>query len=1115
MVPRPRAGHDHWGYQVERRVFISYASADRAWAEWVAWQLTDAGYATFLDVDDLSHGDALTSRLDGELRIADAVVALLSADRAPAGTELGAILSSDSVVIPVLVDDARLPPAFATLQAVSLTGLGAEEARKALLRAVRDPSPGDSPASDLIERGRLRQLGLAGPRLPGDTPRVWNLPPRNPRFTGRDDMLARLRQALTSNSPVVVRATGGMGKTQLAIEYAYRFAGEYELVWWIRAGRPGLITEQLAALAVRTGAVSADTPLAEAGEALKAELRTRSRWLLIFDDAAAPDALVPHLPEGAGHVLVTSYGPDRQNFATEFAVDTFTRAESIKLLRTKVPSLTTAEGDELASLLGDLPLALAQAAAVLGAGGAGDPGIDVREYVRLLAETHTRLDTGEEQLRSYSRSLGATIRLAVEHLREEGEEAATAFLFGCALLAPAAFPLHALPRSADRMPEPLADVLRSRAATARMLRQLSKHGLVRVHDGSLRLHTLTKSVLRDLLSDDERVTAARAADALLVTAMPQAEDEDDEAARERWTALMPHLLAIEPRDLATNLGRLTVCLACALLTDRGDPVTARDRLQQLHQAWVAELGVDHRQTLLAATYLAEALRRTGAEDRSLPLLEEVLRHQRRVRGEDDPETLAAASRLAVQLADAGRLPEARRLGEDTLGRRRRVLGEDHPLTLDTRANLALDLRALGDVQAARRLSEEVLVRRRRVLGEDHPDTLAAAAQLARLLGDLQLWGPALELAESTLARSRQVLGEDHPRSLDAVTDLARLLASSGHETAASRLAEDTLTRLQQLHGEHHPITERAARDLSSDSLRRHRALQPARGTGGDTSRKSPQPGEGSSTAHVVPPMNPARPVADQTRVWISYAPSDEGWAQWVAAALIEWDHQVTLQPVRPHEDDPRLLLDLALKSADVVVTLFSQAYFQESGSWTQSEWARLTLLDSVEQRRFVPVFVESVDLTLLPTALRTLVTPPLQELDEEAAQALLRYVMRRPGRPVPERDFPGTRTEPVIMSDSVLTRQLVNALERSAVISSRDGLDAWTGMMEPAVRARIPVRRDMPLRVQLINIVRTCMDFPGGLATLADALELLDPDSAEVREVRRIVDRIESRQEAP
>ncbi|MEU2629245.1 FxSxx-COOH system tetratricopeptide repeat protein, partial [Kitasatospora sp. NPDC007106] len=436
-----------------RRVdfFISHAGADRAWAEWVAWQLEDAGYTTELDYWDWAPGENFVLRMNQALDSGGRMLALFSAayfepDRFTTD-EWTAVLTVKDKMVPIRLDDAKAPSILGAIIAASIHSLEADAARAALLEAVRRalggrgrphqepgfPGPGGS--------GHLRRLGATGPRLPGSLPGVWNIPTRNASFTGRDELLVRLRAGLTTGSPVTVQAMhgrGGIGKTQLAIEYAHRFAGECELAWWIRAEEPALIGEQLTALAARIGAAPADATPAEAWEALAAELRTRSRWLLIFDNAEDPAALRPYLPGGTGHILITSRDPAWHTLAIPLDIDAFTRPESVALLRDRVPTLTDADADHLAQDLDDLPLALVQAAALLGGS------LTLAQYRDLLAaQISDLLDEGRPL--DYPLPLAAQIRLSHQRLAQESPQAA-ALLRACALLAPEPFPLDACTR---------------------------------------------------------------------------------------------------------------------------------------------------------------------------------------------------------------------------------------------------------------------------------------------------------------------------------------------------------------------------------------------------------------------------------------------------------------------------------------------------------------------------------------------------------------------------------------------------------------------------------------------------------------------------------------------
>ena len=179
----------------------------------------------------------------------------------------------------------------------------------------------------------------------GARPRVWNIPARNPGFTGRGGLLGQVRERLLAGDRAVVQALhgmGGVGKTQLAAEYAHRFAGTYDLAWWINAEQGGLIGDQVAALGLALGCVPPGAGAQTARAAVLAELRHRGRWLLVFDNAEDPADVAPWLPGGGGHVLITTRERGWDEVAAPVEMDVLARAESVAILQARVPALSGA-----------------------------------------------------------------------------------------------------------------------------------------------------------------------------------------------------------------------------------------------------------------------------------------------------------------------------------------------------------------------------------------------------------------------------------------------------------------------------------------------------------------------------------------------------------------------------------------------------------------------------------------------------------------------------------------------------------------------------------------------------------------------------------------------------
>jgi transcriptional regulator with XRE-family HTH domain len=597
-------------------------------------------------------------------------------------------------------------------------------------------------------------------------PRVWNIPARNPGFTGRDDLLTEVREQLLAGDKAVVQALhgmGGVGKTQLAAEYAHRFAGTYDLAWWINAEQGGLIGDQVAALGLALGCVQPGAGTEVVRAAVLAELRHRGRWLLVFDNAEDPADVAPWLPGGRGHVLITSRPRGWDEVAAPVEVDVLARAESVAILRTRVTMLSGADADRLAAELGDLPLAIAQAAGFM-----ADTGMAADEFLALLRTRAGQL-LAQRAPGSYPRSLAAATGLIADRLARQ-DPAAAELASVCAFLAPEPIPESLFTAAVSALPGELAARAADPLAWRQTLAHLTRQSLARIDHRGLQMHRLTQAILRERLTPAQATATRRYAEALLAASNPG--DPPNPVTWPDWARLTPHVLAADLAATDSPALRELARYTCWYLIERGDPRTAHDLVNGLRQHWRDRLGENHEHTLTAAHYLAWTLLEMGRHAESRDLNRDTLVRRRRVLGEDHPDTLYSAHNLAIDMRELGEVQAACDLNQDTLDRHRRVLGQDHPDTLRSAGMLAVNLRELGEVQAARDLNQDTLDRRRRVLGQDHPDTLRSAGFLAidlRELGEVQA---ARDLNQDTLDRRRRVLGQDHPDTLTSAANLA-------------------------------------------------------------------------------------------------------------------------------------------------------------------------------------------------------------------------------------------------------------------------------------------------------------------------------------------------------
>jgi hypothetical protein len=302
----------------ERRdFFISYTSADRTWAEWIAWELEAAGYTTLIQAWDFRPGTDWAIKMQEGTTEWNRILAVLSPrffESKFTSAEWSSAFAKDptgelGLLIPVRVAECEPPGLLRARTYIDLVGLAEDAVRKKLLDGVKQgrakpakaPSfPGSAksrpefpPTKIEAQRQTKEEISQQTQPAPAAPRTIHNLPfAPNPAFTGRDGELKNLSEQFQKGGEVAVIQTvavhglGGVGKTQLAVEYAWKHLSDYDAVFWVKADSPEALDGGLAALASLLR-------LPEAGERVQAVqtkavlgwLQGHQRWLLIADNA--------------------------------------------------------------------------------------------------------------------------------------------------------------------------------------------------------------------------------------------------------------------------------------------------------------------------------------------------------------------------------------------------------------------------------------------------------------------------------------------------------------------------------------------------------------------------------------------------------------------------------------------------------------------------------------------------------------------------------------------------------------------------------------------------------------------------------------------------------------
>ncbi|MFI8365754.1 FxSxx-COOH system tetratricopeptide repeat protein [Streptomyces sp. NPDC085466] len=764
-----------------------------------------------------------------------------------------------------LVHDIRDTPVHSDTDGPSMTETTASQHERENGVAQRTPVPPPSGAPTPASGTPIPASGTTSIPVPARPPRpsvpaVWgNVPPNNPNFVGREDLLAQIReQLLTGDTSAVLPHTlhgmGGVGKSQIAIEYVYRYAAEYDVVWWIPSEQPTMILTALTELAQRMG-LNVSDEANRAVPAVREALRRGEpydRWLLVFDNAENVEAVRPYFPTGGtGKILITSRNQEWDRVARTLSVDVFTREESKALLRRRARDLSDADADRLAEALGDLPLAIEQAAAWQAV-----TGMAVPDYLRLINEKIAELMLELVPSPDYPMSVAAAWDVSLRQL-EQRNPAALQLLQVCSFFAPEPISrsLFNNARTTTIAPE-LDEALRHPIKLGRAIREINIYALARIehrHD-TIQLHRLVQAVLVNRMSPQQQADMRHGAHLLLADANPGS--PSTRALWPRYQELLPHVVVSRAVECESPWARRLIREMAEFLYAWGDHAGSAKMAREALEIWTEKFGAEDQLTLEMAKWLAfilrvlgeyqEAaammehtadvyLRTAGEEDegtldaliqlcsglrlraemaRGLEINRQVYERSLRVFGEDDPAALRAAHSLGVGLRLMGLYQEARAYDTETARLRALALGEDHVETLNTLVGLAIDIRETGDYLEAAAHLEDVYARYLATFGEDNHVTLGCARVLAvcrRRAGDHE---GALALSEMAWSKFATRYGADHPDAVACAANLVVDLRQDGQLRRSRELGEATLERYAAKLGASHPYTLSARVNLA-------------------------------------------------------------------------------------------------------------------------------------------------------------------------------------------------------------------------------------------------------------------------------------------------------------
>jgi tetratricopeptide (TPR) repeat protein len=546
---------------------------------------------------------------------------------------------------------------------------------------------------------------------------------RNPLFTGRVDILKRLRSALKEGKttaltqPQAISGLGGIGKTQTAVEYAYRYLNDYQAILWVKAESSDSLMSDFVSIATLL-----DLPQKQEQEqrliveAVKRWLQDNTGWLLIFDNADDLAMVQGFLPSGSkGHILLTTRAHATGRLAQRIEVAKMGPEEGAlfllhrtTLLDANAPFEDAAAADQqtarkIVQVMDGLPLALDQAGAYIEETNCGLLG-----YLQLYQAQGTRLLKERGGLvTDHPNPVATTWALSFEKVQQANAAAAELLRF-CAFLAPDAIPEELFTESAADLGPTLEPVAADPSQFNAAIKELLKYSLIQrdPESNTLSIHRLVQEVLKDQLDEKTRHQWAERAVRAVSGVFPHPQYSN-------WDQCRRYLLHAQACSMLIEQWGLLFTEAATLLNRVGYYMWQRgeyEQVEQLHQRALAinedAMGPEHANTAASLAHLAFFYNNQGKYEQAETLYQRALAIYEKVLGPEHPDTATSLNNLAELYWKQGKYEQAEPLLVRVLTIYEQQLGAAHPHTSVVRRIYVSLLHTMGRHEEAARLGRK-------------------------------------------------------------------------------------------------------------------------------------------------------------------------------------------------------------------------------------------------------------------------------------------------------------------------------------------------------------------------------------------------------------------------